>query len=245
VDDSERNSSAPTPQPDTATEAQSGSPDTFSDEELRQQLAAVDREIAQKEQEIEVLNSQIADVGRSQAANAAALAMNQAALACFQGMDVKDYATAVPRCREAAELGSVDAELAVGDLYSLGYGVSKDSDEAMKWYRRAADHGSAEAEMELGLYYVQSRQTEEEAYKWFQMAAEQGYAPAMLELASDVRDSVASYMWSELAVAYAGSDEDLREEALDYRSVVASELTREEIAEAQRRARAWRPKSSR
>jgi hypothetical protein len=46
-----------------------------------------------------------------------------------------------PRVR--AEQGDAKAQYSLGAAYALGEGVAKDSAEAVKWYRKAADQGYA------------------------------------------------------------------------------------------------------
>ncbi|HEY6971976.1 MAG TPA: rhomboid family intramembrane serine protease, partial [Candidatus Angelobacter sp.] len=44
--------------------------------------------------------------------------------------------------RKAAEMGDESAEYGLGLMYERGEGVPRDAQEAIKWYRKAADHGS-------------------------------------------------------------------------------------------------------
>jgi TPR repeat protein len=60
-------------------------------------------------------------------------------------------------------------------------GVSRDSVEAVKWYRKAAAQGLAQAQNNLGTMYDGGQgvpQDYGEAMTWFRKAAEQGYAGA-------------------------------------------------------------------
>jgi TPR repeat protein len=62
----------------------------------------------------------------------------------------------------------------------------RDDDEAMKWYRLAADQGYAKAQYKLGLIYQSDkwfdRKNNIEAAKWYDLAAQQGYAKAQFNL---------------------------------------------------------------
>ncbi len=49
----------------------------------------------------------------------------------------------------AAEQGHAYAQFTVGLMYENGDGVSKDIDEARKWYRKAADQGHEAAKEAL------------------------------------------------------------------------------------------------
>ena len=80
-----------------------------------------------------------------------------------------------------------------------------------------------------------------EAAKWTRKAAEQGYTPAQADLGvlywngqGVQQDVVLAYMWLSLAAAH-------EPDAVRERNLAASQMTTDEIAEAQRLARAWKP----
>ena len=80
-----------------------------------------------------------------------------------------------------------------------------------------------------------------EAAKWARRAAEQGYAPAQADLGvmywngqGVPQDAVLAYMWLILAAAQ-------EPDAVEERDMAASQMTLNEIAEAQRLAREWKP----
>jgi TPR repeat protein len=63
--------------------------------------------------------------------------------------------------------------------------VSKDLEEAVKWFRKAAEQGDMEAQYNLGLCYEQSEGVAndlKEAVKWYRQSAEQGYALGQFNL---------------------------------------------------------------
>jgi TPR repeat protein len=92
------------------------------------------------------------------------------------------------------ELGELDALQAMMEIktwveqaekYSWGEGVPQDYGEAVKWYRKAAEHGNAAAQYNLGVFYDQGKgvgQYFAEAVQWYRKAAEQGYASAQNNL---------------------------------------------------------------
>ena len=124
--------------------------------------------------------------------------------------------------------------------------------EAVTWYRRAAeqDHrrpvggqvAVAAAQYRLGAVYATGQgvaQNDAAAFMWYRRAAERGDALGQLQLGlmyglgrSVPQDYVAAHMWLNLAAA-AGV-----EEARQGRDVLAESMTPEQVAEAQRRARA-------
>lgn len=60
-----------------------------------------------------------------------------------------DHATAHARWRGLAERGDLDAAFNLATLYDNGYGVPADSEQAMAWYRRAAQKKIGPAEVAL------------------------------------------------------------------------------------------------
>ena len=84
-----------------------------------------------------------------------------------------------------AEQGDANAQCNLGVLYFCGRGVSKDYNEAAKWYRKAAEQGHAAAQCNLGALYDSGKgvsQDYNEAAKWYRKAAEQGDASAQFNL---------------------------------------------------------------
>ena len=86
-----------------------------------------------------------------------------------------------------AEKGDANAQLLIGDCYSVGRGVPLDQAEAVKWYRKAADQGNANAQCILGEIYSFGFYgvpiDKNEVVKWIRKAAEQGDALAQYSLA--------------------------------------------------------------
>ena len=65
------------------------------------------------------------------------------------------------------------------------YYVTADDNEAVRWYRKAADQGHAEAQNRLGTYYEYGRGVTEdydEAVRWYRKAADQDLAEAQNNL---------------------------------------------------------------
>ena len=96
-------------------------------------------------------------------------------------------------------------------MYATGRGVPQDDAEAMRWYRLAAEQGLAAAQGSLGVMYST------------------GYGV--------LQDSVSAHMWLNLAAAQ--SMGEARELIVKIRDSVAESMTREDLSEAQRRAREW------
>ena len=98
----------------------------------------------------------------------------------------EEYAEELRWFLSVAEVGDGDVLLNVANLYnSTGGGVLRDSTEAMRWYRMAADKGSEEALCFIGKMYGDGDGVDQdfsEAMRWYQLAAERGNAGAMFNI---------------------------------------------------------------
>jgi uncharacterized protein len=124
--------------------------------------------------------------------------------------------------------------------------VPQDFTAAALWYREAAEHGDRLAQHNLAVMYANGRSVphdEAESQRWYRKAAEQGDASAQALVRSAYlfgrgapKDLVQAYMWLNLA--------DLGGEpgAAKTRDGIEPFMTAEQIAEAQRLTRAWKPK---
>ena len=159
---------------------------------------------------------------------------------------LRDYATALRLWRPLADQGIAKVQFNLGLMYEKGQGVAQDYAEAAKWYRLSANQGNAMAQFSLGLMYEKGQggvaHDYEEAGKWFQLAANQGNATAQFRLGlmyengrGVAQDYVEAHRWFNLAGAVGNKD------AAKYRSIVERKMTREQIAEALRRAAEWKP----
>jgi len=129
-----------------------------------------------------------------------------------------DYETAHSLYKREAEQGKAEAQYTLGVMYYTGRGVPQDYAEAAKWYRKAAEQGYAAAQYNLGFMYYTGQGVQ--------------------------RDSIPAHMWFNLAASrYPVSEIKNRNDAIVYRDRVASLMTPAQIAEAQRLATEWKPKT--
>jgi uncharacterized protein len=100
--------------------------------------------------------------------------------------------------------------------FTLGknYERKKDFVEAARWYRKSADQGNSYAEASLGIF----------------CRAGKGVP----------RDEVQAEMWFLVALDRAAAGD--RDTLIEMRDSVAAHLTPQQLAEAQRLAREWKPK---
>ena len=163
-----------------------------------------------------------------------------------------DYAKALKLARPLAEDGNAKAESILGFAYYRGRGVPQNDAEAATWFKRAADQGEAASRFTLGVMYGEGRgvpQDFAEAARWYRRAAEQGDAQAQYNLGlayargeGVTQSAVEAHMWFNLAAArFPASDSRNRTAAVKNRDTVAGEMSSDQLAEAQKRAREWKP----
>ena len=111
------------------------------------------------------------------------------ALSYYNGTDniPQDYLKAYGLFLEAAEAGHIESQSYLGRMLSMGEGVEKNYDEAVKWLKFAAEAGDADAQNRLGVRYQFGQGVEQnysEAVRWFKLAAMQGFSKAQSNLVS-------------------------------------------------------------
>ena len=127
-----------------------------------------------------------------------------------------DYDAALPGYLSAAEAGYVAAQYNLALMYRRGLGVPQDPAKATEWYLRTARQGDARAQLAIGLMYAED------------LGVPQDYVQA--------------HMWCNLSSKEAVSG---LAEGAEARDRVAQKMTSEEISEAKRLAREFRPKMER
>jgi TPR repeat protein len=162
----------------------------------------------------------------------------------------QDYAQAVLWYRKAAEQGNAFAQSVLAFSYAMGQGVPQDDAQAVLWYRKAAEQGDANAQYELGQAYSWGDrgvpQDYTQAVLWLRKAADQGNADGMLGLSVSyssgegvAQDYVEAHKWLNLSAALASSTGGQKFNAAARDSLAQKKMTRQEIAEAQKRASEW------
>ena len=141
------------------------------------------------------------------------------------------------------DFGIAEAQFNLGIMCRDGEGVTKDKQEAVKWFLRAAQNGDASAQHELGRAYetgVGVLQDKQEAFKWYQKAAYRGDNMAERkvgrfyeEAGNSPQNRIAAHKWLSLAAAQ--GDEIAAKE----RDSVAVRMSAQELAEASRQAKAF------
>lgn len=187
--------------------------------------------------------------------HAIAIVLSCICLAAPAGADFKagmeahhrgDYATAFREWQPLAEQGNALAQYNLGLLYDIGQGAPKDYDQARQWYEKAAAQGQADAQVNLGILYDYGRSIQQDFKKavyWYRLSAKQDNALAqrrlgfMYERGDGVeKNYVQAYMWYILGTTGGADRGSARKDAL------AKQMTTEQIAEAEKLAKEWRPK---
>jgi len=115
-----------------------------------------------------------------------------------------------------AEQGDASAQSKLGLMYLMGEAIPLDYKEAFRWYRASAVQENSSAQGSLGAMYRKG------------LGLPQDYIQA--------------HMWYNLATANSDLDQERKLWAKN-RDSIAKMMTSEQIAEAQRLAREWKPKT--
>jgi hypothetical protein len=127
----------------------------------------------------------------------------------------------------------------------FGDGVSRDPAKGFSWFTQAAEGGHPGAQFNVGVAYQTGSHVAQDsaaAAAWFSRAAAQGHPAARVNLAvmyssgaGVAKDFVRAYMWADLA-ASAGEPAGAK-----LRDSLKSMMTSDQIIEAQRASREWKP----
>jgi TPR repeat protein len=181
---------------------------------------------------------------------AAAPANADAAYAAYQN---NDYPAALRLVRPLAEAGDARAQSLLALMYYRGRGLPQDDRAAAEWFRRAAEAGDTAAQFYLGGMYSEGRgvpQVYVEAARFYRMAAERGDGQAQYNLGLAYargegveQDLVRAHLYFNLAAARL-NDSRGRTAAAKNRDHLAAEINSEQLEQAQKLAREWRPKTA-
>ncbi len=137
-------------------------------------------------------------------------------------------------------VGLVDEQYALATAYYKGEHVQRDYAEAFKWYHKAADQGHVISQYRLGVMYDNGEgvpKDNDKAITWYRKAAEQGHVSGQYKLGNKYargkgvpQNYAEAYVWFNLSAASG------HEEAAESRNRYASELSRDVLAESQRRS---------
>jgi len=161
----------------------------------------------------------------------------------FRGGRWKDPKQLVYWWTKAAEQGNVNAQLWLGVFYEGGRnGLKRDYVEAFKWLSIAAKQGQPDAQFTLGQMYEYGEgvpQDYELAAYWYRKAADHTMnlggagvgANSLLQLYQDGHATPQDYVFVYFSYAYSEDKDGMQE--------VAHKMNASQLADAQRRVRAW------
>jgi uncharacterized protein len=123
-----------------------------------------------------------------------------------------NYKAAFQLAEPLAEQGDAKCQCLLGDLYKGGLGVNQDFAEAVRWYHKAADQGLHWAQNRLAVMYEKGRGVPQ--------------------------DYVQAYIWLNLSASeYTDAEKQVRNGVIADRERVASNMSSEQIADAQKLTR--------
>jgi hypothetical protein len=173
--------------------------------------------------------------------------------------DAASVQTSAGPARAEAESGDPSAQFKMGVRYEHGDGVPQEYTQAAVWYRKAADQVGAPsdapvlAQFALAVLYERGQgvpQNYAQAASWYRKAADRDHRGAQAALSvlhtagqGVPQDLVAAHMWLNIAASRSSGAEHTK--FAGARDALAARMTPEQIAEAQRRASAWRPVEAR
>ncbi len=130
----------------------------------------------------------------------------------------KDMATAVRIWKVWAAKGNAEARTLLGAMYWSGEGVPRNHTEAARLYLLAANQGYARAQNDIGFMY----------------GFGEGIPP---------HDDVEAYKWLTLAIkGYTSKNQGRLDQAIKDKATLAKRMTKAQIADADARVKAWKPK---
>jgi uncharacterized protein len=163
-----------------------------------------------------------------------------------RGGFAKDEATAFLWLKAAADQHYVRSYALVGSAYDRGLGVERDPAQAVAWWQKGAEAGDRASRYHLARAYLEGKgglgRDVKAAIELLAQSANQRFAPAQAMLGAVYEkgigvpvDYVLAHMWFNLARAQGLTAARKKMDALE------EKMTPEQIADAQRRAREWRP----
>ena len=97
------------------------------------------------------------------------------------------------------------AQYLLGVCYYYETCIDRSTDEAAKWWMKAAEQGHFKAQSNIGVLFLErkgDKESEEAAVKWFRLAAKQGDALAQCNLAFCYREGIGVEKSKEIAIRW-------------------------------------------
>lgn len=153
-----------------------------------------------------------------------------------RGVEV-DQEEALKWFKMSAERGLTIGQFNLGKMYQNGLGGPVDYKSALYWYHQAAEQGLFQAQSNIGLMYAKGlgvTADNEMAIKWYLEAARQGDGFAQNNIGVvysnptyEKFNLIQAYMWFSIS-------ENSSKSGLENKKNIANQLSKEQIAEAER-----------
>jgi TonB family protein len=150
---------------------------------------------------------------------------------------LKDYKKAIYLLTKSAEQGILKAQYQLGIVYYNGECIPQDYQRAFYWINKASQYGDEEAQIALGMLYYEGKgvvKNDQKAINWITIPAEKGNVSAQMlcgEIYEQYGNFKLAYTWYSLATIQE------EEDALENRNRVATKLSVQQLAEAQKLTR--------
>jgi TPR repeat protein len=168
-----------------------------------------------------------------------------------EAFDKRDFDAAWKELEPLAKQGNPDAMFLVGTMHHMGAGAPVSYKDAADWYRKAADAGKLDAVFTMGIVYeggIGQPRNIAEAFKWYKKSADRGFYAGIIKVANmygkgqgTAKDNLQSYLWFAIAELRAPKDSNDRFELPIVKDKLGTLLTKEQVADADRKAKAWKP----
>ena len=116
-----------------------------------------------------------------------------------------EFARGLEILQRHAAAGAGTAQLILGHVYSQFHALPDAADQAVHWYRRAADNGQAQAHDRLADLHMAGRgvpQDDSEAFRLYSLNATRGYAVAQCNLAYMLAEGVGTPLEASAALGW-------------------------------------------
>ena len=119
-----------------------------------------------------------------------------------------DYGAAYTEYKRLANAGNSAAMFRIAEFYRRGLGTNKDEDEALRWYRSAAENGDMRANKYMGDYYYENEifilRDFEQAYKCYSspgvLATDARIADRIVDIINQKSTNIITLILSGIAV---------------------------------------------
>ena len=153
----------------------------------------------------------------------------------------KDYDTAIKLLLPAAKQGNAEAQEKVGEMYLFGLGVNKYCDRGVEWLMRSANQRYVYASHLLGRLYDDGQCENKDnvkAYMWYTLAETE-----LPKAAARDAEYLETYEIAGIKAPEVAKNWTLINRIAVDRKVLGETMTSDEIAEAKRLAKAWKPET--